>query len=403
MQSLQHRTVSTCTRQGSHRRSAPTTIREPLGAPSAGAASEGVEPHLAFVFRVLGIDGGGVRGIIQARILIALEDAARRPIAEPFDLIVGTSIGGIAALALIVPGTNGSPIYTPDSAATLLAGHKDAIFPPGDLSVPRTITQVRQLPSTMARTGLAATGRHRGRGNARYSPEPLEEALSGFFGDVMLSEAITPVVVTAFDTLTDRPIHFRSEYAANLGGCDIPMATVARAATATPTFFPPLGRQVGRKAHGAADAGVYAGDVSLLAYSEARTHAAAQGRSPDEIRLVLLGFGREYGSPDSEIDGIVRRHGVSLADRLMKAAEIGHQETHRRLLGDLLQGRYWRFQPPLPDGSGFGTDDPSDEQLAGLISIAVRFVANHSNEIRHLVEHLIFGAGRQDRMSELAR
>jgi len=403
MQSLQHRTVSTRTRQCSHSRSAPTTIREPMGALFAGAASEGVEPRPASLFRVLAIDGSGVRGITQARILTALKAAARRPIAKVFDLIVGTPIGGIAALALTVPGINGSPIYTPGSAATLLTGHKDAIFPPGDLSVPRTITQVRQLPSTMARTRLAATGRRRGRGNARYSLEPVEEVLSGFFGGVMLSEAITPAVVTALDALTDRPSTSDPSTRRTSQAVTYPVATVARAATAAPTFFPPLGRRVARKAHGAADAGVYADDVSLLACSEARTHAAAQGRSPDEILLALLGFGCQYGSPDNEIDDIVRRCGVSLADRLMKAAEIGRQETHRRLLGDLLQGRYWRFQPPLPDGSGFGTDDPSDEQLAGLISIADRFVANHSEEIRHLVEHLMFGAGRQDRISELER
>ncbi len=359
--------------------------------------------HTGDAYRVLAIDGGGVRGILPARILTALEDAAGQPIAELFDLIVGTSIGGIAAIALTVPGPDGSPVYTPDSAASLLTGHKDAIFPTGDLTVPRNISQARQLASTVTRTGLAATGRHRDRGNARYAPEPLEEALSDFFGDAMLSEAITPIVINAFDALTDRPVHFRSTYAAALAGFDMPMATVARAATAAPTFFPPVEVEWAGEQTVLLDAGVYANGVSLLAYTEARMHAAAEDHSPDQIVLVSLGSGRQHGSPDDELDDFARRHWVGLADRLMKAAEVGQQETHHRLLCDLLGDRYWRFQPTLPDGDGFGTDDASDEQLSDLVSIADQFVTDNSGPIRQLASLLVSKNRRHGTLQEHGR
>jgi len=388
------------------------TVVDPVGGCSAALETPLLSPapltevpdaHTGDAYRVLAIDGGGVRGILPARILTALEDEAGRPIAELFDLIVGTSIGGIAALALTIPGPDGSPRYTPDSAAALLTGHKDAIFPTGDLTIPHNIAQARKLASTVARTGLAATGRHRDRGNARYSPEPLEAALSDFFGGAMLSDAITPIVVNAFDALTDRPVHFRSAYAASLIGFDVPMSTVARAATAAPTFFPPVEVDWIGKQTVLLDAGVYANGVSLLAYTEARMHAAAESRSPDQIVLVSLGSGRQHGSPDDALEDFAHRHWVGLADRLMKAAEVGQQETHHRLLCDLLGDRYWRFQPTLPDGDGFGTDDASDEQLSDLVAIADRFVADNSGPIRQLASLLVSKNRRHGTLVEHSR
>ena len=54
--------------------------------------------------RVLAIDGGGIRGVIPAVLLAELERRAKRPVAELFDLIAGTSTGGILAAALTVAG-----------------------------------------------------------------------------------------------------------------------------------------------------------------------------------------------------------------------------------------------------------------------------------------------------------
>ena len=55
------------------------------------------------LFSILSIDGGGIRGIIPAMILAEIERRTGRRIAEMFDLIAGTSTGGILALGLTVP------------------------------------------------------------------------------------------------------------------------------------------------------------------------------------------------------------------------------------------------------------------------------------------------------------
>jgi patatin-like phospholipase/acyl hydrolase len=62
--------------------------------------------------RVLAIDGGGVRGIFPSHVLVALEELTEQPVASLFDVIVGTSIGGIGALALSAPNEEGKPDLT---------------------------------------------------------------------------------------------------------------------------------------------------------------------------------------------------------------------------------------------------------------------------------------------------
>ncbi len=52
------------------------------------------------VFKVLSIDGGGIKGLYSSRILEHFEDKFECHIAEYFDLICGTSTGGLIALGL---------------------------------------------------------------------------------------------------------------------------------------------------------------------------------------------------------------------------------------------------------------------------------------------------------------
>src|SRR5512133_1606572 len=58
---------------------------------------------------VLSVDGGGIRGVIPAMVLADLEERTGKHTAELFDLIAGTSTGGIIALALTVPDKDGKP------------------------------------------------------------------------------------------------------------------------------------------------------------------------------------------------------------------------------------------------------------------------------------------------------
>ena len=59
---------------------------------------------MAPAFKVLAVDGGGIRGIIPALVLAAIEEQTQPPDSELFDLVSGTSTGGIIALGVTKPG-----------------------------------------------------------------------------------------------------------------------------------------------------------------------------------------------------------------------------------------------------------------------------------------------------------
>ena len=78
--------------------------------------------------RVLSIDGGGIRGIIPALVLAHLELQAGKPCSELFDLMVGTSTGGMLALGLSIDDGNGKALFTAQQLVKLYEEHGGEIF-----------------------------------------------------------------------------------------------------------------------------------------------------------------------------------------------------------------------------------------------------------------------------------
>jgi patatin-like phospholipase/acyl hydrolase len=78
--------------------------------------------------KILSIDGGGIRGLIPALLLAETEKKTRKPISETFDLVAGTSTGGILALGLAKPNKKGKPKYSAKVLAKLYAEHGKEIF-----------------------------------------------------------------------------------------------------------------------------------------------------------------------------------------------------------------------------------------------------------------------------------
>ena len=82
--------------------------------------------------RILAIDGGGIRGVIPAKVLIAIESQTGKKTAELFDLIAGTSTGGILAAGLCIPTPGGStPKYAASDLLDLYKVHGHEIFNSG--------------------------------------------------------------------------------------------------------------------------------------------------------------------------------------------------------------------------------------------------------------------------------
>src|SRR5580698_8425659 len=122
--------------------------------------------------KILSIDGGGIRGILPAMLLSEIEKRTARPIASLFDLIAGTSTGGILALGLSIPKSPHAPLYEASQLLEMFEREGAHIFSRGIIHT------------------LAACGNLR---RAKYSVNGIEQVLLEYFGDSRLRDAATDV------------------------------------------------------------------------------------------------------------------------------------------------------------------------------------------------------------------
>ncbi|MGA3210662.1 MAG: patatin-like phospholipase family protein, partial [Terriglobales bacterium] len=218
---------------------------------------------------VLSIDGGGVRGIIPAEILAYITLKTKLPVYEMFDLVAGTSTGGIIALGLGTRCKNGIEPYTPPELSDLFMSHAAEIFP---------------KPSFPALRQLLGP---------KYPAEPLERILVQYFGSAMLSSAMTPLLISSYDLVSQQPFFFKSHKIETDASYDAPVARVARATSAAPTYFPPLLVPASESGWNQElcliDGGVCVNNPAMAAYAEAKMlyHPIPQA----EYLVVSVGTG----------------------------------------------------------------------------------------------------------------
>lgn len=161
-------------------------------------------------FRILSIDGGGIKGVFPAAFLACLEEQVAAPAGKYFDLIVGTSTGGILALGLGLGF----------SAKDLLAFYEGL--------GPKVFT-----------SGLG-TKLLRRLGLPKYSPLPLREALTAKFGERRLGESSTRLMVPSMNMDSGEVHVFKTAHHARLERDYKETAVnIAMATAAAPTYFPP--------------------------------------------------------------------------------------------------------------------------------------------------------------------
>jgi patatin-like phospholipase/acyl hydrolase len=142
--------------------------------------------------KVLSIDGGGIRGIIPAMVLAEIEGRTEKRTAEVFDLVAGTSTGGILALGLTKPGPDGKSEYSAERLIELYETEGRKIF---SLPVWHRIHSVG---------GLA---------EEKYPAKGIEEVAKRYFKDVRLAEAITEILVAAYEIEKRGPWFFKRRHA----------------------------------------------------------------------------------------------------------------------------------------------------------------------------------------------
>lgn len=216
-------------------------------------------------YKILSLDGGGLRGLITARLLHRLNihpDIAGWM--DAVDLFVGTSTGGILALGL----ASGK---TPDDIYQLFKRRGSAIF---DDSL---WDNIRDLGKTIG---------------ADYSNKNLKAVLKRLFDDRKLGELRQKVAIPTFDLDNEAPRSQRTwkpKIFHNFHGADSDrermIRDVALYTSAAPTYFP--------SADGYIDGGVFANNPSIVALAQAisNRNIATERARLDEVVMLSVGTG----------------------------------------------------------------------------------------------------------------
>ncbi len=358
---------------------------------------ESAEPE-ANRFRILSIDGGGIRGIAAARIVAELEariSAAageERRIADCFHLLAGTSTGGLIALGLTAPDPEapGRPRMSGNDLAAMYRERGPEIFP----------TRLRFLRSLRAWI------------RPKYPLDRLRRVLEDELGGAPLSEALRDLVVTAYDVRRREVRLFKRWRARQDPERDHLLVDAGLATAAAPTFFPAHPLVEGSDGAGASverllvDGGVFASNPTVAAVVEALKRRSDEPASlrPSELLVVSLGTGHhEVAYPQARRWGrlgwILPRSGESpllstMFDGQSDAADhwahilLNHEPgTAVPAAEGIGRGpRYHRFQIDLPPG--FAMDDARPDRLKALEAAAERLIEERGEEIDRIAATL---------------
>jgi patatin-like phospholipase/acyl hydrolase len=300
-------------------------------------------------FQILSLDGGGLKGIFTAAFLANWEEDTGTRIVDHFDLITGTSTGGIIALGLGL----GLP------AAEILRFYKtkaESIFPQGALGNLRHWFLVK------------------------HSPEGLETALREVFGDRTLGESKRPLVIPAYYARRREIYLFKTPHHRRLRSDWREKVTdVARATAAAPTFLSPHVKASGLEL---IDGGLWANNPVMVGVSEALGYFA----KPQDC-VAALRLGTTYEVPSVEA---FRSEGgtISMAAAAIDFMMRGQERSASAMAGHILGAdRFYEVNPHAAPGDF--TLDKLSEELVAIADLEYRFHSSNLEDrgfFNHLAE-----------------
>lgn len=315
---------------------------------------------------ILSIDGGGIRGIIPARILQEIEIRTGKPIYQLFDLIVGTSTGGVIATALATPNEKQEAKYRAKDLVALYKDRGKEIF---DRSLWRRI-----------HTGIGLWG-------SKYKRDNLDNILDEMLGDALLSETLKPIMVLSYSIDQGETHLWTTDIARTSDNKDFYLRDIASATSAAPTYFEPkkLTSKTGSRTYYEADGGIFANNPAIMALSQARRINPSLNNN--DIVLVSIGTGKAQLTKtfkelkNSGVIGWVMR--ADLIDVMMStSSEISEWQS------TILNLNTVRIQLDLDKESG-EMDNVSEVNIQRLLHVTEDYITNNSHALDELYNKLL--------------
>ncbi|BAT96834.1 hypothetical protein VIGAN_09014100 [Vigna angularis var. angularis] len=313
----------------------------------AGFSSSTPPPSYGDHVSILSIDGGGIRGIIPATVLTYLDKAlkAKDPttsLAHYFDVISGTSTGGLMTAMLAAPNSSNSnhPLFTPSEVVQFYKKYGPDIFRA------RNWWDLEKCP--------------------KYDGEFLRDITRKILKDTRLNQTLTNVVIPSFDERKIYPVIFSNFKLKTETYLNAKLSDICLSTSAAPTYLPPHQFENAGVQFDMVDGAMAANNPALVAVSEVIQHTGNK-----EIMLLSLGTGITATNKLGGIfDGVCQLgwlvNSFDVFSEALYSTDMTHYYLATLFSGLVPQDNYLRIEEYNLDPSMEEMDDASPKNMDKL-------------------------------------
>ena len=325
--------------------------------------------------RILSIDGGGIKGIVPAVVLLHLEKLLKQlsknqnsRIHDYFDLFSGASTGAIIIAGLLSPDKNNRPKYSPEEILDLYLENGHIIF---------NSSFFQEIKSV---SGIV---------NVKYDPEGLESVFEKYFGKSELKGLLKPSLIPVYDLSRGKNYFFRQQKALISPRHNFYVKDLLRGATSALSYFPPaqISTVNDREHRCFIDGGVFANNPALSAYAEFRYHNS--NLHAKDTMMLSLGTGRKTTNLDCEVTANWGAAEWLYQGSYLTSNAVASASDYQLNAVYDNKPNYLRLDASFDDEQSSSMDNTDKEYLDYLISLGESIVKEKQSEINTFAEELI--------------
>ena len=325
--------------------------------------------------RILSIDGGGIKGIVPAVVLLHLEKLLKQlsknqnsRIHDYFDLFSGASTGAIIIAGLLSPDKNNRAKYSSEEILDLYLENGHIIF---NSSLFQEIKSV---------SGIV---------NVKYDPEGLESVFEKYFGKSELKCLLKPSLIPVYDLSRGKNYFFRQQKALISPRHNFYVKDLLRGATSALSYFPPaqISTVNGLEHRCFIDGGVFANNPALSAYAEFRYHNS--NLHAKDTMMLSLGTGRKTTNLDCEVTANWGAAEWLYQGSYLTSNAVASASDYQLNAVYDNKPNYLRLDASFDDEQSSSMDNTDKEYLDYLISLGESIVKDKQSEINSFAEKLI--------------
>lgn len=351
----------------------------------------------AKTLRILSLDGGGARGYLSVSFLSKLQSFFDKPLWQIFDVIAGSSTGGLQALSYAYGKTidEVKPFYLTEAPWVF------TIRTAGDVAIGSiNASEPSNRPNTVQKIGILGDNGYLYRSTStesNYGSARLKTVLTDNFSTDTLQNLKTNVLITSINNTTKSPIIFSNVNDFNYFGQNLPIVDVALATSAAPIYLPP--QLINNQNY--IDGGVYQNNPAQLALNMGRRI------KPLAKRFCILSLGTGLGDfgfdeVSTQNQKLLQSYSLLPFEQTIKdlvalfdQAMVGGQESVAKALSLINDPSvpsnlfHYRFQPDLDLTLDTEMDNTDSDFFTYLSDLATTTYNNDIDNIATFMGHLL--------------